>query len=82
MVNRSVVAIIDNIRRGSAELFAPTTKWLCYGAVQNAMAVTSRIVDHRGVVVAYGGCMVGHIGIDMVVGSEAVVDGIRKTRKG
>ncbi len=72
------MAIIDNIRRGSAELFAPTTKWLSYGAVQNAMAATSRIVDHRGVVVAYSGCMVGRRGIDMVVGSEAVVDGIRK----
>jgi hypothetical protein len=72
MVNRSVVAIIDNIRRGSAELFAPTAKWLFYGAVQNAMAATSRIDDDRGVVVAHGRCMVGCGVIDMVVGSEEV----------
>jgi len=78
MVNRSVVAIIDNIRRRSAELFAPTAKWLCYGAIQNAMAATSRIVDGRGVVVAHGGCMVRRRGTDMVVGSEAVVDGHKK----
>ena len=38
--------------------------------------------DDRGVVVADGGCMVRRGGIDIVVGSEAVVDGIRKTRKG